>query len=477
MVHHSSPKWPHEPNLRLKNFHKERTLLSSGHRRADLLNLTDAEFERHHGFIQWAFPTPEESYNNFSAPLLDLGTAIWLSEDAETISFLERMAVRFLQFLKDNSRWKVDYDHNHLRISRIIHSLRILHSFELAQWFHQQVIDLAGDSYELMTRPRLYWDSQSSALHDKIAGSLLGLSIGDALGAPVEFMLREEIQFFEDYQEGGRFNLPAGAWTDDTAMALCLADSLIHCDGFDADDLLRRFCNWAEHGDNSSTGVSVGIGQNTLRALGEYRRTGRLEAEAFGAKNDGNGSLMRLSPAVCFASNSLETAMDLAARQSRTTHASPIAEECSRFTAALIFKLLNGEDYGSAKFGTFSLGWSEPLTEAVASPLYGIDDALIPSGGYVLDSLRASLWCIENTNSLKNAVLLAVNLGDDSDTTAAITGQIAGALYGYTTVPQELKKGLVGERRLYVTSQFLARNFLPTNAILRGRSSRRQPGE
>lgn len=464
-ISHGEPKWQHEPSEKLKDFHEGRTLLSSGHRRADLLTLADSEFERHHGFIQWAFPTPQKSYNNFSAPLLDLGTAIWLSEDAESTSFLEKMSVRLLQFLKDNSHWKTAYNHNHLRITRIIHSLRILHSFELAQWFHQQIINLAGDSYMLMERPRMYWDAQSSALHDKIAGSFLGLAIGDALGAPVEFTPRGEFPFVEGYQEGGRFHLPAGAWTDDTAMALCLADSLIHNDGFDAEDLLQRFCNWAEHGENSSTGISVGIGQNTLRVLGDFKRTGRLEAQAFGAKTDGNGSLMRLSPAVCLASHDLETAMELASTQSRTTHASPIAEECCKFTAGLIFKLLNGADFETAKADTLALGWTETLTEAIGFPLSEVDDGLIPSGGYVLDSLRAALWCIENTASFENAVLLAVNLGDDADTTAAIAGQIAGARYGYSAVPQSLKHGLVGERRLYVTSQFLARNLVPSNVV------------
>lgn len=464
-ISHGKPKWPHEPSSKLKDFHEGRTLLSSGHRRADLLKLTDAEFERHHGFIQWAFPTPEKSYNNFSAPLLDLVTAIWLAEDPESINFLEQMTVRFLQFLKNNNHWKASFNHNHLRITRIIHSLRILHSFELAQWFHEQVVSLSGDSYALMERPQTYWDAQSSALHDKIAGSFLGLAIGDALGAPVEFTPRGEFPFVKGYQEGGRFHLPAGAWTDDTAMALCLADSLVHNDGFDAEDLLQRFCNWAEHGENSSTGISVGIGQNTLRALGDFKRAGRLEAEAFGAKNDGNGSLMRLSPVVCFASHHLEAAMELAGAQSRTTHASYIAEECCRFTAGLIFKLLHGTDYETAKADTLELGWTETLNEAIGFPLTGVDDALIPSGGYVLDSLRASLWCVENTNSFENAVLLAVNLGDDADTTAAITGQIAGAIYGYSAVPQSLKDGLVGERRLYVTSQFLARNVVPSNVI------------
>jgi ADP-ribosylglycohydrolase len=197
------------------------------------------------------------------------------------------------------------------------------------------------------------------------------------------------------------------------------------------------------------------IGQNTLRALGDYKRTGRLEAEAFGAKTDGNGSLMRLSPAVCFASHDLESAMHLAAAQSRTTHASGIAEECCRFTSSVLFKILNGSDFLTAKSDTLAVGWSSELTEAIGSSLSGVSGALIPSGGFVLDSLRASLWCIENTNCFEDAVFLAVNLGDDADTTAAITGQISGAIYGYSAIPSSLKNGLIGERRLYVTSQLL----------------------
>jgi len=455
-VSHNKPKWPHEPAVKVLDFHQGRTLLSSGHGRADLLTLTDADFERHHGFIQWAFPTPEKSYHNFSAPLLDLGTAIWLAEDGDSLDFLERMTVRFLKFLKDNSHWRASYNHNHLRVTRVINSLRTLHSWELAQWFHEQVVHLAGDSYEQMRRPRLFWDAQSDPRHDRIAGSFVGLAIGDALGAPVEFTPRGQFPFVQGYQGGGRFKLPAGAWTDDTAMALCLADSLIANDGLNPGDLLQRFCNWAEHGENSSTGVTVGIGQNTLRALGDYRRTGRLEAEAFGAKTDGNGSLMRLSPAVCFASQNIDAAIKIAVDQSRTTHASVIAEECCKFTAAMIFKLLRGADYKSAKEYGLALGLSDDLRGAISGSLTGVYDAHIPSGGYVLDSLRASLWCIENGDSFESAVLLAVNLGDDADTTAAITGQIAGAMYGYSAIPKALKDGLIGERRLYVTSQFLA---------------------
>ena len=120
---------------------------------------------------------------------------------------------------------------------------------------------------------------------------------------------------------------------------------------------------------------------------------------------------------------------------------------------------MRGAAYKSAKEDILALGWSDTLISAVAAPLTGVDEAHIPSGGYVLDSLRASLWCIENTIGFQNAILLAVNLGDDADTTGAITGQIAGAMYGYSSIDTVLKMGLFGERRIYVTSQFLGRSF------------------
>lgn len=147
----------------------------------------------------------------------------------------------------------------------------------------------------------------------------------------------------------------------------------------------------------------------------------------------------------------------IAVDQSRTTHSSVIAEECCKFTDAMIFKHLRGADYRSAKQYGLALGLSDDLRGAISGSLTGVYDAHIPSGGYVLDSLRASLWCIKSTASFESAVLLAVNLGDDADTTAAITGQIAGAMCGYSAIPTALKDGLIGERHLYVTSQFLSK--------------------
>ncbi len=137
--------------MKLKLFHDAKAPLANGHKRDSLLLMPDEEFESNHGFIQWAFPTAEKSNHNFTTPVLDLDSAIWLAERNDVSEFLENMSVRFLEFLKRNDHWKSSYNHNHLRISRAIDSLRLLHSWELADWFYGQVKAFAGQSLELMS--------------------------------------------------------------------------------------------------------------------------------------------------------------------------------------------------------------------------------------------------------------------------------------------------------------------------------------
>jgi ADP-ribosylglycohydrolase len=387
-----------------------------------------------------------------------LETAVWLAEKPEVSTFLEAMTVRFLEFLSVNDHWKQRYNHNHLRISRAIQSLRLLHSWELADWFYNKVKEFAGDSFPLMEEANRYWSYYASPVHDRVAGAFVGLAIGDALGAPVEFADRGTFEPVTSYRSGGRFNLPAGAWTDDTAMALCLAQSLIEKRTLDNGDLLNRFCDWAENGTNTSTGIAVGIGQNTLRVLGDFRRNGYLEALPFGAKNDGNGSLMRLAPVSCFAKDNIEEAVVLAGLQSRATHASRHAEECCQILAELLCHLISGKPlmwaveqaHNRPRNNEISMMMHRNIVEESA------DD--IQSGGYVINTLHAALWSNLTADSFESAVLRACNLGDDADTTAAVAGQIAGAIYGYSNIPQDLKDGLKDERKLYVTSQFLSQS-------------------
>ena len=138
-----------------------------------------------------------------------------------------------------------------------------------------------------------------SGASDRVAGCLVGLAVGDALGAPVEFKRRGTFAPVTGMRAGGYFRLPAGAWTDDTAMALCLAQSLLAAPEFSELDLLERFWRWLEHGENTSTGRALGVGQNTFRTLSNFRRTGALAAPPNGNRSDGNGALMRMAPVAC----------------------------------------------------------------------------------------------------------------------------------------------------------------------------------
>ena len=443
-------------NFRMRMFHDANAPLADGLRRKELLSMSDEDFESKHGFIQWAFPTQESSNQVSNAPVLDLETAVWLAEKPEVSAFLEAMTVRFLEFLSVNDHWKQHYNHNHLRISRAILSLRILHSWELADWFYSKVKEFSGDSFPLMEAANRYWSYYASPVHDRIAGSFVGLAIGDALGAPVEFADRGTFELVTTYRSGGRFNLPAGAWTDDTAMALCLAQSLIEKKTLDNEDLLNRFCDWAENGTNTSTGIAVGIGQNTLRVLGDFRRNGYLEALPFGAKNDDNGSLMRLAPVACFAKNNIREALVLASIQSKATHASRHAEQCCQILTELLCLLLNGRPLMSALEQIRASQVNTEISAMMRRNIVEESEADIQSGGYVINTLHAALWSTLTTDSFEKAVLRACNLGDDADTTAAVAGQIVGAMCGYSKIPQDLKNGLMDERKLYVTSQFLS---------------------
>ncbi|SDD72713.1 ADP-ribosyl-[dinitrogen reductase] hydrolase [Paracoccus isoporae] len=267
----------------------------------------------------------------------------------------------------------------------------------------------------------------------------MGLAVGDALGASVETLAESRFAPVTGYLAGGSFRHPAGAWTDDTAMALCLADSLAETDRFDASDLLYRFCRWAELGENTSTGVCIGAGKNTLRALGQFRRTGSLEAPHFGRHGDGNGALMRLAPVAIRFRDEPALAVAVAALQSRTSHASKISEACCAFAADLMRRLILGDpwkDAIDAAYGSANPAVRLRLSEALLSEKP-------PSTGYVADMLQAAIWATAGCGTFADAVLLAVNLGGDADTIGAVTGQIAGARWGYLAIPQEWRSELV----------------------------------
>lgn len=270
---------------------------------------------------------------------------------------------------------------------------------------------------------------------DRCEGALLGLACGDAVGTTVEFSARGSFRPLTDMVGGGPFGLRAGQWTDDTSMALCLAESLLTRDGFDATDQMGRYLNWWRHGYLSSTGRCFDIGGTVRAALYQYERTKEPFAGSQAPDTAGNGALMRLAPVVLFCHPDRDQALAWAVDSSRTTHAAPEALDCSRLLAHVLCRALDGASR-SDMLSPAALPLTTPKVAALMAGEYRTkSESQIRGSGYAVDSLEAALWCFLHIESFEAAVLRAANLGDDADTTAAIVGQIAGAHYGVQDIP------------------------------------------
>jgi ADP-ribosyl-[dinitrogen reductase] hydrolase len=273
------------------------------------------------------------------------------------------------------------------------------------------------------------------SLSERFRGTLLGLACGDAVGTSVEFQPRDSFPPLTDMMGGGPFNLKPGQWTDDTSMALCLAESLLIKNGFDATDQMTRYLDWWRNGYLSSTGKCFDIGMTIRDALARYQATGDPYAGSNDPYTAGNGSLMRLAPVVLYYFPDCERVRAFSASSSRTTHAAPEALECCQFFAELIRKALQGAHKSDLRILPETT-FIEPKVAAIAQGEY-LDKprSAIHGSGYCIASLEAALWCFHHTDNFKAAILEAANLGDDADTTAAIVGQLAGAHYGVSDIP------------------------------------------
>jgi ADP-ribosyl-[dinitrogen reductase] hydrolase len=275
-------------------------------------------------------------------------------------------------------------------------------------------------------------------------GSLLGLATGDALGMPFEFLEPEMFSPVEDMVGGGGLQLPAGSWTDDTSMALCLAESLIERRGFDPVDQMERYIRWYKEGYLTSTGWCFDMGGTVLEALLFFMRTHEPYCGSVDPITAGNGSLMRLAPVPLLYARHPEEAIEKAVQSSRTTHGADAAVDACRYMAGLIVGALNGtsrDDLLSERFCPIPGYWREhPLApeidEVAAGSFKHRNPPEIMGTGYVVKSLEAALWAFYSSWSFREGALLAVNLGNDADTTAAIYGQLAGAFYGVDGIPE-----------------------------------------
>lgn len=270
----------------------------------------------------------------------------------------------------------------------------------------------------------------------RLRGALMGLAVGDALGVAAEFKKRGQFEPITDLIGGGVFNLRAGQWTDDTSMALCLAHSLLECRGFDAYDQMERYLAWRDEGYMSSTGKCFDIGVTTNKALIRFLVTEDPYAGDVDPETAGNGSLMRLAPISIFFHNDRSEAIGFAKKSSQTTHGAPECVEACGLFAAMMYLAIGGAPKQEIllKHG-FEAVLSPKIAALGRGSYFGKGNEEIESTAYVVHTLEAALWCFYKTDSLKECLLEAANLGYDADTVAAVAGQLAGAHYGFEAIP------------------------------------------
>lgn len=292
---------------------------------------------------------------------------------------------------------------------------------------------------------------------DRAVGTLLGLACGDAVGTTLEFRAPGTFEPITDMVGGGPFRLNAGEWTDDTSMALCLAESVLDRRELDLEDQLRRYVLWHESGYLSSNGRCFDIGITTRTQLARFQRTG----EGFDPRPDeesaANGSLMRLGAVPIRWHGDPKTAAERAGESSRTTHAARRPVDACRLMGAMVSALIGGVPFDEVTAPTF-WRWGE-LHAAVADIAAGTWKAKAPptirGTGYCIDALEAALWSVAGADDFRNAVLRAANLGDDADTTAAIAGQLAGARWGASGIPAAWREKTVAAERIIALARGL----------------------
>jgi ADP-ribosyl-[dinitrogen reductase] hydrolase len=287
---------------------------------------------------------------------------------------------------------------------------------------------------------------------DMMMGCLVGLAVGDAYGTTWEFLPRNKMPSImpDSIVGGGPFRLNPGDWTDDTSMALCLAESLVEF-GWAPHDQMYRYTKWWQQGYNSITGECFDIGHATRTALGWYNMT---EGKEF--SNDtqaaGNGVLMRLAAIPMILAGNSKSVIASCAEQSRMTHPSSQSIECSMIMGSIINNILSGErekdrvvrfylldeeakkEYQEQydKYGCHHNG----SIESIKNVEYINSDGSDMSGsGYCVDTLRSALWAFMTTDNFRDGLKKVVSLGEDTDTTGAVYGQIAGAYYGLSQIP------------------------------------------
>ncbi|MFC6864941.1 ADP-ribosylglycohydrolase family protein [Halomicroarcula sp. GCM10025817] len=272
-------------------------------------------------------------------------------------------------------------------------------------------------------------------------GTLLGLACGDALGRPVEGWPRSRIARehgrLTEMQARGAHGLPAGAVTDDTELALCLARSIVESDGFDADDAARRFAAWFE-------GDPTGIGGMTRRALARVatgepwdRAAEHVWRQSPEGHNAGNGSVMRCAPLAIRFADDPATLIESSMTSSRLTHWDPrCTHGCAALNLVVAGYLRGADDPVSATLDRLDEDAPTDVAVALLEARAATDPTMLPVTGYVVDTLEAGVGHALLAQSAEEAIVTAVNNGGDTDTVGAVAGAVAGARFGVESLPE-----------------------------------------
>lgn len=290
---------------------------------------------------------------------------------------------------------------------------------------------------------------------NKLKAGIIGHLVGDALGVPVEFKSRKELEKdpVTDMRGYGTYNQAPGTWSDDSSLTLCLLESLI--DGYDLNDQAEKFISWLDDAYWTARGETFDVGNTTQISIARLRQEIKpIEAGAGGERDNGNGSLMRILPlAFYLLSSEPESKFEKTKEVSSLTHSHPRSivgcyiyldyaqrlikdnnlKQSYQQTKSHLNQFIKKESYRS------ELKYYKKI---LTGNIRDLKETEIKSTGYVVDTLEAVFWVLLNSNSYKESVLKAVNLGEDTDTVAAITGGLAGIYYGFDRIPENWVKQL-----------------------------------
>jgi ADP-ribosyl-[dinitrogen reductase] hydrolase len=312
----------------------------------------------------------------------------------------------------------------------------------VCQWRAERSRSGRGETGTSATEPTL-------DLRQRFLGALVGLASGDALAAPTQGERPGSFARVTEMVGGGKLALPRGAWSDDTAMALCLAESLLECSGSDARDQIERYSRWQREGYMTSTGLSVGVRASTARALAAAQWRRKSIPGSHDPTQLDPEPLARIAPAAMYGFASAQQAVRLAGEVARTTCQAPAVVETCHVFAAMLHAALGGlpkaqvlaPQAGLAELA--AAGFKPRVRSLLAGRYRSKAPPQIRAGTTIVETLEAAIWAFERTTSFRDGALLTVNLGESSDVAGAAYGALAGAFYGESAIPATWRASLL----------------------------------